>query len=940
MKLRLMTIWPVLLLLVCSAAGLAASAQAAPAPAPASDHPNRMPPPVKQGSAIQWGTYRMGDSPVGANGIFEWTKPGVSNTWSHMPISKEDLAVRTEFAWFTGRIPTGADRQMVRDPYILFMNASYEFEVYSGTKLLYRQGGMQEGTNPLRANKPVFVSLGEASPDLPLLLRVHSNRDNYIHGKIGPVKYGVQADLKLALIKSDALNGFGAIVFFMIGFAALLMYFIHRDHPPLLYFALFSLMVSFNILLSSHSLMIFTDFSPIEIYLQDPLRGCMLYLFALYFNSILQPVFARAVRTIGIVMPVAGLLMSAANLTVPGIIGMYSHEILIVKELGFSLLCAFCLFVIAMSLRSRINSEAVWFISGFSLFLLINMIGYPLRVYMENDPNTELFGYTPLEFIQFMRLCLDYTLLFSTIFFAVILFKGYAAIYRTTQSNNLKLTNWNQSLEAEVKERTRSIQNLLDYAGQGFLTFDKRLIVQEEYSIECRRLFGKEIADSRYTELLYPVDETERDLHEELLDSVFHGVDDLQREVCLSLLPGEAEVSDRRVSLQYKWIPPEDSTVGKVMVILTDITERRRLESQMAKERHVLNRVVWVVKHYRDFKEMVEEYRAFARKGRYELMSLPTSSEEKWAELSRIVHTFKGNFAQIDFTHTMERLHELETELVEWKTQAALRTPHAFSSTSLAEWLDGFDLLEWLEEDLRILRGILGDGFDAGQETVTIEISRLRHLEQQVYTLLPGSSAQRIVSELKKLQYRPFRELLSMYPDYSMKLAHRTGKEIHPIEIRGGELLVDPERYIDFTRTLIHVFRNMIDHGIETPEYRTGIGKDRSGTLLCELSNDEQEIRIRLSNDGKEMNLPQIGTQAVTRGFCTQEEFDAWPPATQLMMIFREGFTTGKAVNELSGRGIGLFAVVSALESLNGKVHVESSAENGTSFTFMLPRQD
>lgn len=95
-----------------------------------------------------------------------------------------------------------------------------------------------------------------------------------------------------------------------------------------------------------------------------------------------------------------------------------------------------------------------------------------------------------------------------------------------------------------------------------------------------------------------------------------------------------------------------------------------------------------------------------------------------------------------------------------------------------------------------------------------------------------------------------------------------------------------------------------------------------------------------MSNDGREMDLTEIRAHAAAKGICTQAEFDAMPVARQRMLIFHEGFTTKNTVSELSGRGIGLLAVRAALESLNGKVHVESGAEKGTSFTFVLPRLD
>jgi two-component system chemotaxis sensor kinase CheA len=179
-----------------------------------------------------------------------------------------------------------------------------------------------------------------------------------------------------------------------------------------------------------------------------------------------------------------------------------------------------------------------------------------------------------------------------------------------------------------------------------------------------------------------------------------------------------------------------------------------------------------------------------------------------------------------------------------------------------------------------------------------------------------------------------------MYPEYTVRLAERTGKEIYPFQISGGDRLVDPEVYTEFTRTLIHVFRNMVDHGIEMPAERASIGKERRGTIRCRLSDDAQQIRLQLSNDGKEMELDSIREQAVSRGICTWEDLDAMTGEQQLLLIFREGFTTRQAISGLSGRGIGLAAVRKALERLDGTVRVESGGGSGTTFTFKIPIRD
>jgi len=194
-----------------------------------------------------------------------------------------------------------------------------------------------------------------------------------------------------------------------------------------------------------------------------------------------------------------------------------------------------------------------------------------------------------------------------------------------------------------------------------------------------------------------------------------------------------------------------------------------------------------------------------------------------------------------------------------------------------------------------------------------------------------------MAAELRKLRHRPFRELLGMYPEHAVRLAEKSGKEIYPVQISGGEQLVDPHVYTEFARTLIHVFRNMIDHGIEPPEERISLGKDRRGTIVCEISGAEQEIRLLLSNNGREIDLDSIRQTAIAKSLVKPAELAAMSEDEQRMLIFRDGFTTKRTVGGLSGRGVGLAAVRKALEDINGTVQIKSSANFGTAFLFTIP---
>lgn len=491
--------------------------------------------------------------------------------------------------------------------------------------------------------------------------------------------------------------------------------------------------------------------------------------------------------------------------------------------------------------------------------------------------------------------------------------------------------------QQRLRERTQAFQNLLDHAGQGFLTFDRRLAVQREYSRECFRLFGQDIAGANFAELLAPSDVQERELLEDILHTVFEE-DDLRREVCLSLLPPEAEVCGIPVKLQYKWIQDPASASHIVMVVLTDISEKRDMEHRMEAERQTMRMFVKVVKHEREFKELLEDYRWFAQSGIQAMINDESSAMAKCSELSMIIHTYKGNFAQFGLLNLPRRLHELETEIAKWKHRLVQTTSESEQSASLAAWIGRIDLLSALTDDLRVLHGDLGDRFSDDGNTIAIESERLKQLERLAQSLHPSPEAEALAREIHLLQCCPFNELLGIYPAYVEQLAKQTGKMIEPMILEGGDFLVDPNAYADFSRSLTHVFRNMVDHGIETPDERISLGKDPRGRISCRIVLTDKNIGLELSNDGKPIDPTVIRSRAIEHGLCTAEQFDAMSADEQRMLIAREGFSSKRAVTAVSGRGIGLSAVHKAVLKLRGTMRIDSDTERGTTFAFLLPR--
>jgi len=136
---------------------------------------------------------------------------------------------------------------------------------------------------------------------------------------------------------------------------------------------------------------------------------------------------------------------------------------------------------------------------------------------------------------------------------------------------------------------------------------------------------------------------------------------------------------------------------------------------------------------------------------------------------------------------------------------------------------------------------------------------------------------------------------------------------------------------------LIHLVRNSIDHGIEPPEERGRKGKPACGKLSISARQEGTKILVMVKDDGKGLDPRVIAETAVKKGLASAEEIQRWPDDEVLDLIFQPGFSTAAGLTEISGRGIGLDAVVERIEKLKGSIATESKPGEGVTFTLSLP---
>ena len=136
---------------------------------------------------------------------------------------------------------------------------------------------------------------------------------------------------------------------------------------------------------------------------------------------------------------------------------------------------------------------------------------------------------------------------------------------------------------------------------------------------------------------------------------------------------------------------------------------------------------------------------------------------------------------------------------------------------------------------------------------------------------------------------------------------------------------------------LVHLIRNSLDHGIETPEIRKAKGKPEEGTVLLKAYHSGNHVFIEIEDDGAGINRDKVLQKALNNGIVNEQLAETLTDKQVYELIFASGFSTAEAISNVSGRGVGLDVVKNTIETLGGNVSVDSVEGKGSRFSIQLP---
>jgi len=460
----------------------------------------------------------------------------------------------------------------------------------------------------------------------------------------------------------------------------------------------------------------------------------------------------------------------------------------------------------------------------------------------------------------------------------------------------------------ELIEMNNRVKQLLDNAEQGFLYFNSSMIIGEQYSKVAGEIFDIEIHGENIIKLLYPNDPEKQLYNTSSLKSILKK-NGLRQELMLSLLDREFVINDRFIEIDYKVLDKNN-----YMLILTDYTEQKELDEKIKEEQQVLKMVVEIVISYEQFMEIRRDYENFSEKIE------DYKSVDMLPELRREIHTYKGLFAQKEMLNIVKKLHNFENDIIE-------SIKHDKLNNVVSE-ITPYQLQQWLELDLSILKYVLGEDYFEHSDRICIEKSRLLEILEQV------QDNRVLKREITKLTYHNIKIFFRPYEKLVVNLAKRLEKRIFPLELDAENIYVS-DRYKPFLNSLVHIYRNSVDHGIEDPDTREEKEKLRYGTIKTKIfENEDNQLIIIISDDGAGIDVKKIANLAVQRGIVSEDEVSKLSEDEIIRFIFKDEFSTAKEVTEISGRGVGLSSVLSELDKLNGNMKIDNRFGEGITFTF------
>jgi two-component system, chemotaxis family, sensor kinase CheA len=476
------------------------------------------------------------------------------------------------------------------------------------------------------------------------------------------------------------------------------------------------------------------------------------------------------------------------------------------------------------------------------------------------------------------------------------------------QARDAELQEHKNNLESLVAARTEQLAQrndamriVLDNVEQGLAMIRVDGTMQAERSAKFDSLLGKPNERATFAQHIGAVSPSVQELVEMGWETARDGF--LPIEVAIDQLPKRIVRDGRHLTLDFRPVVHGDVFEGALLVV-TDVTAEIEARAEQEKQSEYVAIFERVAQDRDGFVAFSEETGAL-------LARLDKTTDDP-SRVMTILHTVKGSAAQWGVSSVARIAHDLETQVVE-----AGELPTAAQRLVLAT--------AWRSTTQRF-RPVVG-GAENRLELTRAELDDLlSDIRGRAHYDVLTEKVERLCREPAALRFQ------RMDIDIE-RLAVRLGKPRPQVVIEANGVRLSATLFGAFWTSMVHVVRNMIDHGIEPAKERVRIGKTEAGRILLRATESAERLTIECEDDGGGIDWDAVAAKAAAAGLpCrTREDVEA--------ALFASGVSTARDVTEISGRGVGLSAVLESCRELGGQITVSSARGRGTRFVFSFARR-